>query len=198
MRTWGRIAALLAAGVLSAGCDRNIEAFVPGEEPREPDLARIFPKAAMPEGEPAPVMGAQPAGTRGAPPVASSGSGFGEPVSSSGSSPIRGTVRVDPALAGRAPASAVLFVIARAGVATAGPPLAVRRIPSPRFPAEFEIGPDDVMIQGMRFEGEIRLSARLDADGNAMTRRAGDLQGRAASAVAPGAEGVELVLDEPL
>ena len=30
-------------GLLLAGCDRNIEPYQPGEEPRAPDLARIFP-----------------------------------------------------------------------------------------------------------------------------------------------------------
>ena len=76
-----------------------------------------------------------------------------------------------------------------------GPPLAVLRIAAPSFPVDFEIGPGDVMIPSMRFEGEIELSARLDSDGNAMTRLAGDLTGAASSAHAPGASGVDILLD---
>ena len=35
----------LLAGVAGLACDRNIEPFEPGEVPRAPDLARIFPGA---------------------------------------------------------------------------------------------------------------------------------------------------------
>jgi hypothetical protein len=90
----------------------------------------------------------------------------------------------------------VLFVIARAG--SAGPPLAVVRIVGPRFPVEFEIGPGDRMIQTLPFVGPLRLTARLDADGNATTRSPGDLQGAAPGSVSPGTTGVEVVLDEVL
>jgi len=75
-----------------------------------------------------------------------------------------------------------------------GPPLAVLRIPDPRFPLAFEIGPDQVMMPGMRFEGAIALTARLDADGDAMTRDDGDPQTRSPMAVVPGSLGVELLL----
>ena len=83
----------------------------------------------------------------------------------------------------------------RAGVER-GPPLAVRRIPSPSLPLEFEIGPQHAMIEGMPFTGDIALTARLDADGDAMTRRPGDLGGAADAPVAPGASGVVLVLNQ--
>ena len=62
-----------------------------------------------------------------------------------------------PDLAGRVPEGGTLFIIARRG-AGGGPPLAVRRIPSPRFPLEFSIGPENVMIPGVVFEGDILLS----------------------------------------
>ena len=38
------IAVCLAAAL--AGCDRNIEPFVEGEQPRQPDLSAIFPEGA--------------------------------------------------------------------------------------------------------------------------------------------------------
>jgi hypothetical protein len=85
-------------------------------------------------------------------------------------------------------------VIARPEGAVGGPPLAVLRIPDPEFPVEFEIGPGDVMIPSMRFEGPIALSARLDSDGNAMTRAATDLSSAAAPPTLPGTTAVVLVL----
>ena len=74
----------------------------------------------------------------------------------------------------------------------------MQRIVDPRLPLEFSIGPEDRMIEQMPFAGPLTLSARLDADGNAMTRLAGDLQGQAPEAHEPGDEGVAIVIDEAL
>ena len=181
-------AGLCIALVTLAACDRNLEPFDPAEEPRQPDLSRIFPAGA--EGpsvvEGAPVeMPPAPPGMRGAPAPAAEG---GEPI--------RGTLRIAPELVAAQPAGAVLFLIARSEAA--GPPLAVKRIEAPRFPLDFEIGPDDRMLKSMPFAGPVRLTARLDADGNATSRTPGDLQGVVKTPVSPGASGVELVLDERL
>jgi len=176
------------------GCDRNTEEFVEGEKPRAPDLARIFPEsdsAARPGIAPPaarPMGGRADVPQRGAPPVRTG-------IADVGSNGISGTISIDPALAGSAPSAGMLFVIARPVGVTAGPPLAVLRIPSPRFPLAFEIGPANVMIPSMRFEGDIAITARLDGDGNAMTKLPGDLSGASAGALRPGAAGVTIVLD---
>lgn len=94
------------------------------------------------------------------------------------------------------PDGGVLFVIARPQGARGGPPLAVLRIPNPSFPLDFTIGPEDVMIPSMRFAGAISLSARLDADGNAMTRGAGDISSETKEPLSPGDAGVTLLLSE--
>ena len=73
-----------------------------------------------------------------------------------------------------------------------------RRIPDPGFPLDFEIGPDDRMIAALPFAGPFQLTARVDADGNAMTRNPGDLQGEAEGSFAPGAQDIEIVIDEVL
>jgi hypothetical protein len=73
--------------------------------------------------------------------------------------------------------------------------MAVQRIKDPRFPFEFEIGPDDVMIPTMRFAGQIGLTARLDADGNATTREPGEPTASTPAPVTPGTAEVELVLE---
>jgi cytochrome c-type biogenesis protein CcmH len=115
---------------------------------------------------------------------------------SENASPIRGTVTLASGLEGKLPPNAVLFLIARRE--GSGPPLAVKRIPQPHFPLDFEIGPRDRMIQTLPFVGPIQISARVDSDGNATTRTPGDLQGSLAEGVQPGASGVELVIDQVL
>jgi hypothetical protein len=114
----------------------------------------------------------------------------------SSNEPLRGTVRLAPGLESSVPSGAILFLIARPG--TAGPPLAVVRVPQPEFPFEFSIGPEDRMIQAMPFAGPLRITARIDADGNATSRSPGDLQGAAAGAHQPGAVDIDVLIDEVL
>ena len=173
-------AAALALVVALAACDRNTSPYVAGEEPREPDLSRIFPDdgghdhAAEAEAE---------ARTPVAQETSRAGSAKGETIS--------GEVR----LAGDAPAGATLFVIARPKGARGGPPLAVLRVTAPSFPFAFELSQANVMIPSMRFAGEMDVTARLDGDGNAMTRDAADLEGNAASAHVPGDAGAVITLE---
>ena len=54
------------------------------------------------------------------------------------------------------------------------------------------------MIQAIPFAGPLRVTARLDRDGNATTRNSGDLQGSANGTFDPGAQNIDLVLDELL
>ncbi len=187
-----RLVSAIAFGTLAfttgaaVGCDRGVEPFDPAERPRQPDLSRIFPEGAERSARPAqmPAGPGDATGSRGAPPVASS------------AKPIQGTVTVADGLSDRVSAGAVLFLIARSGAS--GPPLAVKRIASPRFPLDFTIGPDDRMIAAMPFAGPLRLTARVDSDGNVTTRSPGDLQGAAEGDFHPGDTGVALVLDESL
>ena len=74
----------------------------------------------------------------------------------------------------------------------------MKRIPDRNFPLDFELGPDDRMIQDMPFAGPFQLTARVDADGNAATRRPGDLQGTAEGTHSPGASDVTILIDEVL
>ena len=54
------------------------------------------------------------------------------------------------------------------------------------------------MIETLPFEGPVLLSARLDADGEPLTRAPGDLQGRVPGEMLPGATGVILTIDEAI
>lgn len=194
------MALLLATCALLPGCDRNTEPFIEGEEPRQPDLARIFPAPAgddsggMPGGGQPEAQGAR----RGTAPFAGGGPAAGAPAATQAGPEIRGTITLAPELAAAAPPGGMLFLIARPAGVSAGPPLAVLRVPSPSFPLQYAIGPQNVMIPSMRFEGQIQLTARLDSDGNAMTKLPGDLAGGAQTPHAPGAIGVDLVLDSRL
>jgi len=184
--TWMLVAAATFA------CDRAIEPYVPGEKPEQPDLSRIFPegaeRAAQKGGEAKPGMPAAPG--------AATDQG-GAPVAGAAGAPLSGTISLAPDFERKVPAGAILFLIARKGEG-GGPPLAVRRIESPKFPMDFSIGPDDRMIKARPFEGPLQLSARLDADGNAMTHAPGDLQGQTPEPHQPGDSGVAIVIDQVL
>ncbi len=190
-------AVLAVAAFLAGGCDRQVEPFVPGEQPEQPDLSKIFPEGA---GAARPAMAALPPSPqqRGAPPLMSAPAPAGEPAPAQAQAevkPIRGTIRLAPELEGRVPSGGVLFIIVRHG--GAGPPLAVKRIPSPSFPLDFEIGAGDRMITSVPFAGPLQISARVDADGN-VSKGPGDLAGDAAEGVEPGASDVVLLLDRVL
>lgn len=193
MKRSQRIPAAVLVLIVALACDRNLEPFDPEETSRAPDMAHIFPEGAE-----------QGPGLRGPPPAAS------PPAAPRGNVPaprpqaeaaggpnIRGRVSLGPAVAGELPGDGVLFIIGRRAGTAGGPPLAVLRIPGPAFPVEFEIGQANVMIPGLRFEGPVTLTARLDADGNPMTRAPGDVQGAAPGPVEPGGE-VEIVLGQRL
>jgi hypothetical protein len=177
--------ALAIAWATIAGCDRNIEPFVPGEKPRQPDLSKIFPAGAERSAE----------GGTGAR-IAESSRGTSPLPGGSSSEPIEGRIELAEGLSGRVPPGAVLFVVARRG--KAGRPMAVMRVASPQFPVDFAIGPDDRLTQTIPFEGPLQLTALLDADGNATTREPGDLRGVFPALVAPGARDLTLTIDELL
>ena len=162
-------------------CDLRVEPFVPLEEEppaserpvRIPGLEQGKPRTAVP-----------PMSNRaGAAPGGPAAGGAGGPE-------IRGTIELAPGVPAGGPG--VLFVIARSGVG--GPPLAVKRLPVGPFPLEFSLGPGDVMMQGRLFEGELTLTARVDRDGNPLTRGQEDLSGTAPGPVTPGQTGISIRL----
>ena len=108
---------------------------------------------------------------------------------------IEGTVRLDPEREAEAGGSAVLYIIARPAGAQGGPPLAVKRIAAPAFPLSFSLGAGDVMMRGTAFEGPLNLTARLDRDGDPLTREPGEPAGaHDGNPVKPGARDVTITL----
>jgi cytochrome c-type biogenesis protein CcmH len=70
------------------------------------------------------------------------------------------------------PRAAVYVSVRRAGQ-SAGPPLAVKKLPATAFPLAFEVGAADSMT-GAALPGELRIEARLAADGDAARRAPGE------------------------
>jgi cytochrome c-type biogenesis protein CcmH len=110
---------------------------------------------------------------------------------------IRGTITLDPKLAGKLDSRATLFIIARRPNAEKAPPLAVQKIARPGFPLSYALGAQDVMMQGMAFTGKVNISVRLDKDGNPMTRESGNLFGEhKKNPVELGATNVDVIIDQ--
>ena len=89
---------------------------------------------------------------------------------------ISGTVTLAKEHENAMPDQARLFIIARPEGVEGGPPLAARRHSRVQLPFDYSIGPADVMLEGNQFDGSIRITARLDQDGNAKASP-GDIEG---------------------
>jgi hypothetical protein len=112
--------------------------------------------------------------------------------------PVEGQITVDASLGD--PGSGTIFIVVRnQGMPNQGPPLAVKRIADPKFPASFQISASDMMMPGIPFVGPFDIYARLDRDGNAMTKDPGDLVNSApAAGVKAGSKDVQISLDKKL
>ena len=108
---------------------------------------------------------------------------------------LSGTIRVDDALKAKIPANGTLFIIARPEGAVAGPPALVKRVAGVTFPYSFVLETDNVMMGGP-VPDKLTISARLDQDGDAMSKSPGDLAGASKSSATQGATGVEVVLSD--
>lgn len=105
---------------------------------------------------------------------------------------VAGTLELDKALAGRTFQGAIVFVTLREGGFGAGPPLAAKRIPAAAFPMPFEIGSADSMT-GEALPDDLLIEARIDSDGDPITRPRSDPYGRA-DRVPAGSKDVKVVL----
>lgn len=95
------------------------------------------------------------------------------------------------------PSTASLFLIARPAGESAGPPLAVRRIPQPVFPLELQISDADSMLPQRPVSGvdALQLQVRVSVTGEPMAA-AGDWQSAAINLPADQLEPVELLIDQ--
>ena len=115
---------------------------------------------------------------------------------SSSSGQISGKITIDPKLNANTDPNAALFIIARPAASGGGPPLAVKKIDRPTFPIDYTLSQDNAMM-GMPFTGKINITARLDKDGNPVTRTPGDISGDyKKNPVEVGAKSVDVTLDQ--
>lgn len=106
---------------------------------------------------------------------------------------LSGEVDIAPALASRAAkTNATLYIVARS---EGGVPLAVHRIVNPEFPATFAMGPQDLLVPGIRRQEPLHLSVEMNAHGNLGQPKPGDLAGKLTAPVRPGARGVHLTVE---
>lgn len=90
---------------------------------------------------------------------------------------LRGVIELPDALRAKVGPGALVFVTVREAGVTQGPPVAVKRMPASSFPLEFEIGPADSMM-GQPLPARARVEARVDSDGDPLTRNASDPSAR--------------------
>ena len=109
---------------------------------------------------------------------------------------ISGTITLPGANRARVARGDVIFLAARRAGGPPGPGsmVAVQKLQAEDFPMRFSISGRDAMIPGIPFEGRMSISVRVDKDGDALTRKKGDVYGHA-DAVAVGKQDVTIALD---
>ena len=90
-----------------------------------------------------------------------------------------GKIDLAPSVKGSVTPGDVLFLVARIddGSERGGMILGVKRFEAKSFPLSFELDGRDAMAPGTKFEGKVLISARVDKDGDAMTKNPGDVLG---------------------
>lgn len=89
---------------------------------------------------------------------------------------LSGRVELGDAAKNQADPLAVLFVIARN---EQGQIVAVKKLLPPfQWPVEFSLEEADIMIAGTELSGKLKVTARLDRDGNANPAQSGDILGK--------------------
>jgi hypothetical protein len=109
---------------------------------------------------------------------------------------ISGTITLPQARKGNVAKGDTIFIIARRAGGPPGPGsmLAVKKVQAGDFPMPFTIGAENAMIPGIPFDGAVSITVRVDKDGDAMTRRKGDVLGQA-NDVKVGGHDVTIPLD---
>ena len=85
--------------------------------------------------------------------------------------------------------------MAREAGVTGGPPVAVEKLIPAQFPIAFTVGVANSMM-GQGLPPKVRVEARIDFDGNAMTREPNDPIA-VLDPVSAGTKGVKLLLKTP-
>jgi cytochrome c-type biogenesis protein CcmH len=110
---------------------------------------------------------------------------------------ITGTIEVASAVADKVKPGDTIYVIARNAATNAA--VAVVKLTAPdRFPIAFTLSGSHTMTPGSGLYGKVKLQARVDKDGDAMTKNPGDVVGEVPDLVEVPKSGVVLTLDKVL
>lgn len=115
-----------------------------------------------------------------------------QPAAASGAKQVSGSLVLHESLVGKVAPGSVIYVILRPAGVEAGSALAVARLQTGSFPAQFTVG-DLQSMGGQPLPDRVRVEARIDGDGNPMSRSADDPFGYAEN-VAIGTTDVKIVM----
>jgi hypothetical protein len=173
------IAKLDRDGDAGTSAAEDLLGFTPSVVPPGTDGVRVTLEASLGE-----IAAALDRSGGGAPDRAAEPAAGADPLDAAPA--VSGTILLPDDLRGRTSPGDVLFVTARRRGAS-GPPVAAAQLRGNAYPMAFALRDDDRMLGGPW------PVARRDADGDPLTRGAGDLVGRAGP-LAPGARGVRVTL----
>lgn len=94
---------------------------------------------------------------------------------------IAGALQLDAKVKDKVSAGDVIYLVVRAMPTgeTPGLILAVKRIEATSFPMPFQLDSRDAMVVGTQLKPPVMVTARVDKDGDAMTKQPGDVTGSA-------------------
>ena len=108
---------------------------------------------------------------------------------------IAGTISLDPSAQQRLPAKPLLMIIASQSSDPNKPPIIVKRIPGATFPHRYKLTADDITLVGSSFEGNLYVTARIDAGA---TAAGANLEGAYSKNPAPiGTKSVDITIGAP-
>lgn len=112
---------------------------------------------------------------------------------------IAGQLQIDAKLKEKVHTGDVIYLVVRGSTAdaTPGPVLAVKRMEAGAFPMPFQLDSRDAMVVGTQLKPPVVVSARVDKDGDAMTKNPGDVTATTTVKALP-AEKIKLNLDTVL
>ena len=177
----------------------------PGDHPTHEATTAGGDNSALPPGHPQlppghpPMGGAEGMGAAGAAPsgafAGTTPGGTFDPKTV-----LEGVIKVDGKVKGKVAPGDVIFVVARKyeeGAAGAGTPLAVQKLTVDKFPLKFSLDSRDAMLAGTTLSGKVVVTARVDKDGDAITKNPGDVTGQT-KVVEPPQKNLVLSLDTVL
>jgi hypothetical protein len=112
---------------------------------------------------------------------------------------VNGVLRLDDKVKAKVAEGDVIFLVARGADPSGqpGPVLAVKRMTAGKWPLVFTLDARDAMVSGTKLHGKVVVSARVDKDGDAISKNPGDVTGASRPVDVP-AQKVVITLDTVL